>query len=79
MDIKHEEAPLPNEQRQLVINGKRYHGATANKCPTCAAGQNFLFIKMKLAGGDNVLECPVCDSSFTVSEAMVLKNLDKAR
>lgn len=71
-----EEAPIPNEQRKLIINGKRYHMATANVCGQCAAPDRFMYVKVRIPDGDIVLECPVCDQSITVKPSMVKLNLN---
>lgn len=77
MEIKHEEAMLPHEQRHIVIEGKRYHSATANRCTQCTTPDRYMFVKLKLAGGDITLECPFCELTLTVKESMVNLNLNK--
>lgn len=74
--IEYEEAPLPNEQRKLIINGKRYHMATGNLCTRCAAPDRYMFVKIKIPNGDIVLECPVCEDNITVTATMIKASLD---
>jgi hypothetical protein len=65
------------DKRPLTVNGKKYYTMTANKCTTCAAQDRFMFVKQKLAGGDVVLECSICESYITIRAEMVNMNLNK--
>lgn len=73
---EYQELPLPGDEKLITVNGKKYHGATANICTQCSAAQRFLFLKMRLSGGECVLECPVCDLVVTMKAEQVKTNLN---
>lgn len=74
--IEFQEMPGLNDERKIVIGDRRYRAKTLDRCPTCT-DENFLYVRMKLAGGDVVVECPVCDTTMTVRGEMV--NVDKTK
>lgn len=70
-----------SDEPMIVIDGQSYYEATYNVCPVCHSDDviRYLMVKMRLAGGDVVLECPNCDFNITVSPAMVIKNANYSR
>lgn len=75
--IINQETPMPFPDRPLMINGKKYLAATAERCRDCTAGERFLFLKMRLAGGEVVLECAYCDINVTKKAEQVRINMNK--
>lgn len=57
---KYEELILPNEQRHVIVGGKRYYGKTGNMCTSCSTDDRNLYLKTK-HGESCTLECPACD------------------
>jgi hypothetical protein len=60
-----------DDQRKVVVNGRRYFTMTATKCTTCDGDDHFMFLKQRLSGGCCTLECPRCDSIITLKSEMV--------
>jgi len=66
-----------NDERKLVVNGRKYYIMTANRCPNCTGDDRYMFIKQKLVVQMVTIECPNCDYYTTVNENMINWNLNK--
>jgi hypothetical protein len=74
-DIKHSD--VDNDQRRIIIDGRRYFTMTANKCTVCSGDGRYMYLKQKHTGGCVTLECPNCDNYITLLEEMVNYNLNR--
>lgn len=61
------------DARTIVVNGKKYHAITKNRCTTCSAEERFLYIVQKVGNDQVSLNCPFCDTTETISVGMLNK------
>lgn len=67
-----QEMPGINDERKVIVAGRRYYGMTDADCPTCNSPDHVRKMYLKLKHGNSLtLECPVCDQVSHVPSGTV--------